>query len=350
MHQHFSRSYERARQHFLALCAQNHAVLEHILHPEMGPDGKLYADIALWGEPDCDHLLVITSATHGVEGYTGSGLQSLLLAEGLSQTLPAGTSLLMVHGVNPYGFAWQRRVTELNVDLNRNFINFDELPTNDAYLEIAELLEPDHWDEATQASIQQRFVELGREKGSRWLQGALTKGQYTHPNGFFYGGASPAWSNTMMRSVAERYIARARMATLVDVHTALGDFGTAECITTYATDSDEYRRARKIWGDRAQSTINDESLSVDVNGPMVNALQPYSDFLGIGLEFGTVDVNEVIMSLIADQWLHCHGEPDLKHPIKERMMNAFYPDSDEWRASITSITREIITQSLNREA
>ena len=154
----------------------------------------------------------------------------------------------------------------------------------------------------------------------------------------------------MMYSLAQKYIAPARMATLVDVHTALGEFGTAECITTYATDSDEYRRARSIWGERAKSTISDQSLSVDVNGPMVNALQPFSNFLGIGLEFGTVDVTEVIMALIADQWLHRYGDLDMSvgHPLKNRMMDAFYPDSDEWRESIASITREIIAQSLSR--
>ena len=105
MHQHFSRSYQQARAHFLDLCHENNAACEQIKHPELGPDGDLYMDVAFWGERRCEHLLVISSATHGIEGYTGSGLQSLLLAEGLSQRLPADTSLMMVHAINPYGFA-----------------------------------------------------------------------------------------------------------------------------------------------------------------------------------------------------------------------------------------------------
>ena len=66
MHHHFSRSYERARQHFLGLCRETNAALDHIKHPELGPDGELFTDIALWGDTDCDHLLIITSATHGI--------------------------------------------------------------------------------------------------------------------------------------------------------------------------------------------------------------------------------------------------------------------------------------------
>ena len=121
MHNHFSRTYQQAREHFLALCQTSEAVLVHIKHPDQGPDGELYADVASWCDPNCDHLIVVSSATHGIEGYAGSGLQSLLLADDVHRQLPKGTGLLMIHAVNPYGFAWQRRVDELNIDLNRNF-------------------------------------------------------------------------------------------------------------------------------------------------------------------------------------------------------------------------------------
>ena len=71
--------------------------------------------------------------------------------------------------------------------------------------------------------------------------------------------------------------------------------------------------------------------------------------IGMGLEFGTVRSGEVSMALIADQWLHRHGDLDMAegHPIKDRMMAAFYPDSDEWRKSIAAITSEIIQQYLD---
>ena len=118
----------------------------------------------------------------------------------------------MVHGVNPHGFAWQRRVNESNIDLNRNFIDFDQLPDNEPYLEVATLLEPATWDDTVESTIQDTFAELTRTKGGRWLQGAMFKGQYTHPEGFFFGGTSPAWSNDVMYSLAQKYIARASVS------------------------------------------------------------------------------------------------------------------------------------------
>ena len=43
----------------------------------------------------------------------------------------------MVHAINPHGFAWSRRVTEDNVDLNRNFVDHAQpYPSNPGYEEL----------------------------------------------------------------------------------------------------------------------------------------------------------------------------------------------------------------------
>ena len=34
------------------------------------------------------------------------------------------------------------------------------------------------------------------------------------------------------------------------------------------------------------------------------------------------------------------------HPIKDQMMAAFYPDSDEWRESIVGIARDVVQRAL----
>jgi beta-lactamase class A len=60
--------------------------------------------------------VVLTSATHGIEGFCGSGCQIDWLLEGGPTRLPDGVAALIVHAVNPFGFAWLRRVTEENVD------------------------------------------------------------------------------------------------------------------------------------------------------------------------------------------------------------------------------------------
>jgi len=122
----FSLDYQTARAKFLAAARDAGAALEAILHPERGPDGgDLATDVALIGSREAESVLVMISATHGVEGFCGSGAQVDWLRREEYRALPGGTAVLMVHAINPYGFAWLRRVTNENVDLNRNWIDFD---------------------------------------------------------------------------------------------------------------------------------------------------------------------------------------------------------------------------------
>ena len=83
------------------------------------------------------------SATHGVEGFCGSGLQVDWLARKGPAALPGDTAALFVHAINPYGFAWLRRVTDEGNDLNRNYVDHGKpYPENPGYIEIADALVP----------------------------------------------------------------------------------------------------------------------------------------------------------------------------------------------------------------
>ena len=42
----------------------------------------------------------------------------------LYKALPPRSARYFIHALNPFGFAWLRRVNEDNVDLNRNFQDF----------------------------------------------------------------------------------------------------------------------------------------------------------------------------------------------------------------------------------
>ena len=350
MHEHFFRSYTSARAHFLQSChKQQLGSVESIQHPELGPDGDIFMDVACFGDERAGKVIVISSGTHGIEGYSGSGLQSMLLHEGTSSRLPSDTRLMMVHGVNPYGFAWQRRTNELNIDLNRNFIDFNNQPVNTDYREIADIFEPEVW-QGSGDSIMNTVRAVVKAKGLEWYQSALSGGQYEYPDGMFYGGIAPAWSNQMIRRVAKKYLANASEVVWLDIHTALGPFGTAECIVDYAPGSREFTRSVELWGDRVKSMLSGDSYSAPIAGSMISGLQKaHAEIVGAGLEFGTVSGREVILALIADQWLHRHGDyrSAQGHAIKDMMMNAFYPDSDDWRESIAIIARDVVAQAMN---
>ena len=73
----FSPDYRTARDKFLATAkaAANHAEvrIETYDNPALGPDGQpVHTDVALIGNQDAPNVLVVNSATHGVEGFCGS--------------------------------------------------------------------------------------------------------------------------------------------------------------------------------------------------------------------------------------------------------------------------------------
>src|SRR5688500_18661675 len=89
-----------------------------------GPDGEpLTIDAAVLGSRDPRRVVVVSSGLHGVEAFFGSAVQLAWLEHRApTWSIPADAALVLVHALNPFGFAWRRRWNENNVDLNRNFL------------------------------------------------------------------------------------------------------------------------------------------------------------------------------------------------------------------------------------
>ena len=84
----FSRNYEEARQRFLDSAGAAAAALDAKANPLTGPKGEaLSADFAWLGPRDAERVLVTISATHGVEGFCGSGAQVGWLESGVIRNL-----------------------------------------------------------------------------------------------------------------------------------------------------------------------------------------------------------------------------------------------------------------------
>jgi hypothetical protein len=164
----FSEIYEEARRKFVAAATQAGGAPERVENPERGPDGgALSTDFVRFGPASAEKLLVMISGTHGVEGFYGSGVQVEWLARGGASSLPRDTAAWLIHAINPYGFAWQRRVDENNVDLNRNWLDFSRpLPVNEGYAELADALCPADWSSETHAP-QARSSARG-PRGTAW--------------------------------------------------------------------------------------------------------------------------------------------------------------------------------------
>ena len=109
----FSPDYATARAKFLAAAKAAGGEVVTYPHPLKGPkDEDLATDAVRIGPKDAHRYLVMNTATHGVEGFCGSGAVVGTLTERLDRELPPGVALLLIHAINPHGFAWIRRVTE----------------------------------------------------------------------------------------------------------------------------------------------------------------------------------------------------------------------------------------------
>jgi len=349
----FSASYDEAQAKFLAAAKDAGGGLERFAHPELGPEGQaLSTDTAWFGPKDAARVLVMLSGTHGVEGYCGSGAQVDWLKRGEFARVPAGTAVLMVHAVNPFGFAWNRRVTHENVDLNRNWIDFAKpLPKNEGYAALHELACPATWDEATQTRTFGALLTFAQTNGMAALQHALSAGQYTHPTGIFFGGAGPTWSRTTQTAIFRGMLSKAQRVAIIDYHTGLGPWGYGEQIVPVRRASAAFARAAQWYGAAVTSPESGTSTSADISGDGISAaaaLLPHAEVTGMALEVGTKDVLEVMNALRADAWLHAHGDVRSAEgaAIKKQIRDAFYGDADDWKGMVAGQSLTATRQAL----
>jgi len=349
----FSQSYREAREKFLNAAEAAGATVTTYPHPLTGPDGgPLACDTARIGTADAPNLAILGSGTHGVEGFCGSGIQTALLSAGIADELPADTALLFIHALNPWGFAWGRRVNEDNVDLNRNFRNHAApAPDNPGYVALADALNPTRWDEGAADAAQDAMRAYAKKHGPASLQHAFSAGQTSHPAGVQFSGTEPVWSNTTFHAILRGALASARRLLFIDVHSGLGPKGHGEIIVTEPATSACYERARALWGERVLSTKGGGSVSSDVSGSITDVIAAEAGtraYTAIGLEFGTVAMSDVTAAMIADNWLHAHGDPEgpAAAAIKKQIRDAFYCDDADWKNQVTATTVEILEAGL----
>ena len=337
----FSPDYATARARFRETAREAEAELEVYAHPERAPDGgDLSTDVAWLGPRSAAAVLVMISATHGVEGFCGSGAQVDWLRRGEAARLPPGLAVLMIHAINPYGFAWLRRVTHENVDLNRNWVEFAApLPANPGYDALAEAAVPGDWSAVGQEESGRALGAYAAAHGFPALQQALSGGQYSHPEGIFYGGSGPAWSRRTQSAIFADWLGQAGRIGVIDYHTGLGPWGLGEQIVTDRPGTPGFARARAWYGAAVTSPSSGTSTSADIVGDGLAAapgLAPAAEVTGMALEVGVQPIAQTLLALRADAWLHARGEPasPAGRAIKAQIRAAFYGDADDWKGMV----------------
>jgi hypothetical protein len=337
----FPASYADARQRFRAAAMARRLPVEEYRNPAAGPAGELLAtDVVRIGPPEPARVLFMMSGTHGAEGFCGSGIQYGVLQQATAR-LPPATALLLIHAINPCGFAWLRRVTEDNVDLNRNHVDHAApYPDNPGYRELREAICPTDWYGPGRAAAEARLSAYAVRHGPPALQAAISGGQYLDPEGVFFGGHSLTWSARTLYDILDRHAGKARHVGFIDLHTGLGPCGYGELISEHAPGDPELARLRAWLGDDVTSLQDGSASSAPLTGTngcgIERRLRHADTVTVVTLEYGTFPLDRILAAVRADAWLHRHGEPGSAQwrEIKAEMRQCFYPDTVDWKRRV----------------
>jgi hypothetical protein len=348
----FADTYSEARQKFLT------AAPEAIAYPcsAKGPSGEaLFTDVAYVGNSDAKRLLILISATHGPEGYCGSAGQLLFLQSDLVKRLSSSAGVLLIHALNCWGFAWDRRSTAEGCDLNRNFIDFSKpLPANPGYDELAEHIDP---ADISEAGIRRAEAAIAayREKHGELALSRIRTGQYTRPGGKGYGGTNPTEARRTLEQIANDFDVAARdQVIIIDYHSGLGPYGYGELMCEAVSGLDGHERAVSIFGPSATSPVLGTSAALPVHGAQAEfwerALGDRHTY--VCLEFGTFpgDAQFGLSKLRNDCWLFVHGQDvadaELGRRIRKDTKDYFYPQRADWKEMIAWRSHMIHRQAI----
>jgi hypothetical protein len=346
----FANSYAEARRLFREAClAQDASLFEH-QHPLKGPAGETLAiDVALVGPANASNLLVVISGTHGVEGFAGSGCQVGWLRLYHRSDLPPDTAVLLIHMLNPWGCAWARRQTEDNVDLNRNFCDFEgSLPDNPLYEAIhAMIVNP---LPVVRAAKDASLSAFRAKSGDAALAAALFSGQYQHSDGVGYGGSQATWSNTALRAIVARHAMSAKRAVVLDVHTGLGPYGYGTLLSVEPAGSAALQRARSYFGPGVSAVSEDPAVPYEVHGNLLAwiAREIACEITCVAIEFGTLPLAGLLELQVDDcRLLNFHDAwASLSSTIRRDLIDFFFPATTDWLQSALMRSSQMIQLGL----
>ncbi len=340
----FSPSYASARARFGLAADRAGARLDIFTHDGASTPGggSLSTDVAVLGPPDAENALLIVSGTHGPEGFVGSAAQIALLNALATQARALQVRVVLVHAINPWGFAHTARTTENNVDLNRNFIDWGQPPPANAVYDAlhAHLCPTDTSAAGRQAAEAARLAWIAQHGDDAYVDGTA-RGQYSHADGLHYGGSAPEWSNQTLQAVVQRHLAGAKRVALIDWHTGLGEPGEPFFLCFNPPGSAGWQRACAWWG---RENIESKGGFEGASRPRYDGLLFYgvqrligpAELTGAVIEFGTRSPAEMLLALQAEQTLKFGGvlTDSQRGALRTQVLEAFSPSAPRWQQQV----------------
>ena len=181
------------------------------------------------------------------------------------------------------------------------------------------------------------------------MKAAITGGQYSHPDGLFYGGTAPVRSRLIWEKILADQLARRTRAVLIDIHTGLGKAGSGELISYLDASSPDFREMSAWFGGDVRSMRSGQSVTAPVEGTLTagfDRLAPCRSH-AIGLEFGTRSALAVLNAMRFDQWYHNNAAAlpaEYEMRAREKMKRAFSIAAPWWHDRITQRFSRVMEQ------
>jgi hypothetical protein len=303
-----------------------------------------------------DKLLVLFSGTHGVEAFVGSAVQRWMVDQSYVQNRE-GVNILMVHGLNVYGFKNKRRVNENNIDLNRNFV-VDRTSWNSddsGYTNLYDYLNPK--DEATYGFWPEvKFLWTAVVKIIRYglenLRNAVLRGQYTYPEGLYFGGKENSKQSELLNILVDKFVAGHSKVFVIDLHTGYGTRGKLHLLANGQKEGNPLNRVFTepneidYGSDEKFYSVQGEMLTYFIHQIGLHLKDKAPEAAGITFEYGTLDSQKTTGSVESlrrmvfenQNFWHPSTDPKVKDSINHDFVEMFHPSDRKWRKAILDQT------------
>lgn len=350
----FSSTFQEARQKFLdASWASGARLSEYGRQDVSGRDGEYLAcDVAVLGDPSATSAAIVICGTHGSEGYCGSAILHSWLMNRSALVAEAGIKLVLVHALNPWAFSHKTRANENNVDINRNFLvaELDFGRPNPSYEMLAPFLHGSAGDASEHLAAFRAYRQFLDVNG--WhLERESWEGQGSLPDGIFYTGTTPEWSNAILRRIVTEHLSSASAVGFIDLHTGIGEYGEFVTLIFDEYGSEEYAAAATWWHlENGGGTAFGTGTTPKYKGLLCSAIRhelTTARVSGAVIEFGTSDSYTIFRADRLDRWLRFEGRTDPDHDeLREDYLNLCCPNDVLWRRFVLSKGTQLIDQMI----
>jgi len=314
------------------------------------------------------NLIIISSGVHGIEGFTGSAIQRMIMKEMLPEINADNSSFLFIHSLNPFGQKHYRRFTENNIDLNRNFDIDKNLFSNKngSYKLIYDFLNPEgkYKDKLfDNMFFYVKSFNLINKYKIGTLRQSILQGQYDYEKGIFFGGFDFEPQKALIEAYLKEKIDNHKKILLIDLHTGYGEKGKLHFFKIdnlnngrYDELVDEIYHGYDIVGGNAELTNTGFYAATGSFAGYIYKLSMDKICIPMTYEFGTINSHKSagqiksIEIMIKENQCYQYGFADIKD--KEKVLRDFkklyYPADKKWRLRVMEQSKYYIPEILDR--